>query len=327
MVGRGLVVRKVLITGDFEIALDAFPQSFQWIHIRRPRDAQQIIDVLAEVDDYILGGPEYFSASMIDAAVSLENLVVMGTGTSSFVDVDYAIERGIRIFNTPHLNFGAVVEFTLAMITVCTARVFESVVGVKEGGQWLQTPRPPITGLKVGIVGLGVIGKALARELKHRGCEQVCYWSRTRDLQLEAGLGIDYMSIESLVSYTDIVCIHMTYNAETHALFDSALLNRLRPTSMIFNLSNPRIICPIALRHFLTTHPDAFCFIDGFYNEWIDNKGSADDPYRLLPLSARNLVVTSHLAAQEEQVVGEIFAQAAARVCQLAAQDGRYDES
>lgn len=321
MPGRGLVVRKVLITGDFDIPPDAFPKSFQLIHIRRPRDTQQIIDVLSEVDDYILGGPEYFSASMIDAALALENLVVMGTGTSSFVDVDYATERGIRIFNTPYLNFGAVVEFTLAMMTVCTARVFESIVGVKKGGQWLQTPRPPMTGLKVGIVGLGAIGKALARELKNRGCEQVCYWSRSRDLQLEAGLGVEYKSLESLVSHVDIVCIHMTYSAETHALFDSALLDRLRPAGTIFNLSNPKIICPVALRHFLITHPDAFCLIDGYYHEWVDNKGEADDPYGLLSLPARNLVVTSHLAAQEQQVVGEIFAQAAARVCQLVTQE------
>ena len=314
-------MRTVLITGDFDIPSDAFPQNFQLIHIRRPRDTQQIINVLGEVHDYILGGPEYFSASMIDAAVPLKNLVVMGTGTSSFVDVEYAIERGIRIFNTPHLNFGAVVEFTLAMITVCTARVFESVVGVKKGRQWLQTPRPPMTEMKVGIVGLGTIGKALARELKHRRCESVCYWSRTRDLQLEAGLEIEYKSLKSLVSQVDIVCIHMTYSAETHALFDSALLARLRHASMIFNLSNPKIICPVALRNFLTTHPDAFCLIDGYYREWVDNKGAADDPHGLLSLPARNLAVTSHLAAQERQVVEKVFAQAAARICQLVTQE------
>ncbi|WP_282875912.1 NAD(P)-dependent oxidoreductase [Pseudomonas peli] len=314
-------MRKVLITGDFDIPVDAFPQDFELIHIRRPRDLQQIIDALPDVEDYILGGPEYLSASVINAARDLENLVVMGTGTSSFVDVDYATERGIRIFNTPNFNVEAVVEFTLAMMTVCTARVFESIVGVKQGRQWLQTPRPSISGLKIGIVGLGAIGKALARQLKQRGCEQVCYWSRSRDLQLEASLDLEFKSLASLVSHVDIVCIHITYSAQTHALFDYLLLDRLAPGAMIFNLSNPKIICPVALRQFLVTRPDAFCLIDGYYHEWIDNKGEADDPYVLLSLPVRNLVVTSHLAAQEQNVVAEIFAQAAARVCQLAAQE------
>ncbi|WP_191622610.1 NAD(P)-dependent oxidoreductase [Pseudomonas sp. Tul1A2] len=314
-------MRKVLITGDFDVPPDAFPQDFELIHIRRPRDLQQIIEVLPDVEDYILGGPEYLSATVIDAARDLENLVVMGTGTSSFVDVAYASERGIRIFNTPHLNVGAVVEFTLAMITVCTARVFESIAGVKQGGQWLQTPRPALSSLKIGIVGLGAIGKALARQLKQRGCEQVCYWSRSRDLPLEASLELEYKSLESLVSEVDVVCIHMTYSEQTHSLFDSGLLNRLRPDATIFNLSNPKIICPVALRTFLVTHPDAFCLIDGYYHEWVENRGEAEDPFGLLSLPARNLAVTSHLAAQEQQVVAEIFAQATARVCQLAAQE------
>ncbi|NNA56561.1 MULTISPECIES: NAD(P)-dependent oxidoreductase [Pseudomonas] len=314
-------MRKVLITGDFDIPADAFSEDFELIHIRRPRDLQQIIDVLPGVEDYILGGPEYLSAAVINAAHELENLVVMGTGTSSFVDIDYANERGIRIFNTPHLNVGAVVEFTLAMMTVCTARVFESIAGVKQGGQWLQTPRPSLSALKVGIVGLGAIGKALARQLKQRGCEQVCYWSRNRDMQLEGSLGLEYKTLESLASHVDIVCIHLTYSAQTHALFDSVMLDRLRPDATIFNLSNPKIICPAALRQFLLTHPDAFCLIDGYYHEWFENKGQADDPFELLSLPARNLVVTSHLAAQQQQVVAEIFAQAAARVCQLAAQE------
>src|ERR1044072_7340278 len=133
-------MRKVLVTGDFDIPIDAFPQSFQLTHLRYPHHPQQIIDVLAEADDYILGGPEYLSASMIDAAVLLKNLVVMGTGTSSFVDVDYATQRGIRVFNTPNLNVSAVVEFTLAMMTVCAARVFESVLGVKQGDKCCKRP-------------------------------------------------------------------------------------------------------------------------------------------------------------------------------------------
>lgn len=310
-------MRKVLVTGDFEIGKDVFPNDIELIHIRCPVNEQQILDVLPEIHDYILGGPEYLSARLIDRATRLNNVVVMGTGTASFVDVEYATKKGICLANTPHMNFKAVTEFTLAMITLCQAQVFESIEGVKEGTRWIQTPRPSIANLSIGFVGMGAIGTEMATQLHLRGCSSMQYWSRTRKGELETSLGLKYASLSDIVNTVDVLCVHLAGGPETRHLIDEAVLKVANPAIKIFNMSSPRIICPSALKEYLCAHPEAFCFMDGYYTEWVDNKGLYEDPYNLLSLPIKNMVVTSHLAAQEQETINNIFAKAVNHVLEF----------
>lgn len=310
-------MRKVLVTGDFEVGDTVFPSGFELIHIRLPVSEHEILEVLPDVQDYILGGPEYLSARFLDVASQLENLVVMGTGITSFVDLEYATKKGIRVANTPDMNIDAVAEFTLAMLTICLANVFESVERVKEGAGWVQTPRPSLASLSVGLVGMGAIGCEIARQLQSKGCMGVQYWSRNQKPDLEESLGLRYSNLAQMVGSVDVLCVHLRGCADTWNLIDEGVLKNASPNLKILNMSSPRIICPNALKDFLQANTDAFCFIDGYYNEWVDNKGRYDDPYGLQSLPGKSLVVTSHLAALEYETVNRMFMQAAKRVLEL----------
>ncbi len=241
-------MRKLLVTGDFDIDKAVFPDSIELIHIRRPIDERQILEVLPDVHDYILGGPEYLSAELIEAATRLENIVVMGTGTSSFVDVQCVTDKGIKLANTPNLNVQAVAEFTLAMIVLCSARVFESAEGVKAGNAWIQTPRRSLLNLKVGFVGMGSIAGEVAYQLHMRGSENMCYWSRNRKESLEKSLGLQYTSLGDLVNTVDVLCIHLSGCAETFNLIDESVLARASTELMILNLSNPKLSARVRSR-------------------------------------------------------------------------------
>ncbi|MVV48340.1 hypothetical protein EJA72_08810 [Pseudomonas sp. PB120] len=310
-------MRKILVTGDFEVESGLFPYGYELIHIKTPIDEQEILDVLPEVQDYILGGPEYLSARFIDTATRLENLVVMGTGIASFVDIGYATKKGIRLANTPYMNIAAVAEFTLAMMTTCLAKVFESVDGVKKGTQWLQTPRPSLSTLNIGFVGMGAIGSEVAHQLHLRGCRNMQYWSRSRKVELEESLGLKFNALVDIVNCVDILCIHLTGGAETRHLIDEVILENASTNLKIFNLSSPAIICPVALKTFLSDNSEAFCFMDGYYNEWADNEGLVNDEHGLLHLPVKSLIVTSHIAAQEKETINKIFAHAAKRILEL----------
>ena len=310
-------MRKVLVTGDFEVGDKIFPSGFELVHIRCPSSEREILAVLPDVQDYILGGPEYLSARFLDIASRLENLVVMGTGITSFVDLEYATKKGIRVANTPDMNIHAVAEFTLAMLTVCLANVFESVERVKEGTGWIQTPRSSLANLSVGLVGMGAIGCEIAHQLHTKGCTRMQYWSRSKKTDLEDSLGLQYNTLAQMVSSVDVLCVHLKGCADTWNLIDEGMLKSASPKLKILNMSSPKIICPTALKDFLQDNSDAFCFIDGYYNEWVDNKGRYDDPYSLQSLPSKNLVVTSHLAALERETVNRIFVQAATRVLEF----------
>ncbi|MFU2326564.1 2-hydroxyacid dehydrogenase [Pseudomonas sp. NFX98] len=308
-------MRKLLVTGDFEIPKDVLPDNVELHHIRCPKDEQQIMEILPGIHDYILGGPEYMSAPLIDVASSLENIVVMGTGIPSFVDVEHATNKGIRLTNTPYMNVRAVAEFTLAMITVSLSNIFESIEGVKKGTHWTQTPRRTLSSLNIGIVGMGAIGSEMARQLHLQECTNLYYWSRTRKLELEKNLNLKYSSLINLVGDVDILCIHLSGGSKTRSLIDKFVLARANPKLMIFNMSNPRIICPSALKTHLQYNLESLCFIDGYYNEWAENKGQYNDPYDLLCLP--NLIATSHLAGQEQQTIDSIFSCAMRQVIRL----------
>ncbi|MHC8303779.1 NAD(P)-dependent oxidoreductase [Pseudomonas sp. PB3P13] len=312
------MLRKVLITGDFPVSASLFPTGFELIHISRPTDEQQILNVLPEVTDYILGGPEYLSPEFIDRAPKLENLVVMGTGTASFVDMEYAALKGIRIANTPNMNVHAVVEFTLAMVTACMANVFDSVERVKDGSQWVQTPWRSLPNLSFGFVGMGGIGTEMVNQLHLLGCKNMSYWSRSQKPELEESSGLRFESLNEMVSSVDVLCILVTSCSETCHLIDDTVLDNASTTLKIFNLSDSNVICPVALKRYLLGNSEAFCFMDGYYNEWVANHGQYNDPYGLLGLPGKSLVVTSHLAAQEKDTIDKMFIQAASRIVEFA---------
>lgn len=307
-------MRSVLVTGDFDIPQGTFPPDIKLIHVRSPINEHPIREVLPLVQGYIVGGPEYVSSGLLSLATELKHIVVMGTGTASFVDIEAARQRGVRVTNTPGLNVKAVVEFTLAMMTVCAAGVFESIECVKEGIRWPQTVRPSLRNQRVGIIGMGNIGHEVAIALSAKGCRQLQYWSRERKHDVERLLGLTYSAVEEIVRTVDYLFVHLAGCDDTYGLIDNDMLSNSKPGLSIFNLSSPRIICADALRGHLLSKPNAFCFIDGYYNEWARNTGAQGDIYHLLTLPVKNLVVTSHLAAQQEDALRAILLSAVAAI-------------
>ncbi|MEB0207516.1 NAD(P)-dependent oxidoreductase [Pseudomonas sp. CCC3.1] len=305
-------MKTVLVTGDFDIPEGALPPDIKLIHLRTLVNEHSIREALPFVQGYIVGGPEYVSSELLSMATELKHLVVMGTGTASFVDIEAATQRGIRVSNTPGLNVQAVVEFTLAMMTVCTAGVFESIECVKDGSRWPQTVRPSIADQSIGIIGMGNIGQALAKEFHIKGCRQLYYWSRQRKYAAELELGLNYTSIKDMVKTVKYLFIHIAGCDETYRLIDADVLDKSKSDLSIFNMSSPKIICSVALRKYLINNPEAFCFIDGYYNEWISNAGVLGDPYKLLELPFGSLVATSHLSALRKDALKNILISAIA---------------
>ena len=307
-------MRTVLVTGDFDVPAGTFSSEVKLIHLRKPVSEQHILDVLPSVHGYIVGGPEYVSAHWLSCASELKHVVVMGTGTASFVDIEAATQKGINVSNTPGLNVLAVAEFTLAMMTVCTAGIFESIECVKDGSRWPQTVRPSVVDQSVGIIGMGNIGQEVAKALREKGCRNLYYWSRHRKYDAELSLGLNYTSIQEMVEAVDCLFIHIAGCEDTYGLVDRAVLEKSKYNLSIFNMSSPRIVCAESLKNHLRNKPEAFCFIDGYYNEGVDNIGALGDPYQLLTLPSRNLVVTSHLAGQKKDALRAMLLHAIAEL-------------
>lgn len=302
---------RILVTGDFDIP--ARYMSERIVHLRAPRDDQDVIDHLTGVSQYVIGGPEYLHERIMAAAPDLRHVVLMGTGTSSFVDIAAAQARGIELENTPGINADAVAEFALGMLIVQLADGFHSRHDLLEGG-WYQKPHKTLSEAAIGIVGLGNIGGKLAARIKAVSAARVAYHSRTRKPDLERELGIAYKSLADLSRDSDALALCATYTPQTHHLIDAETLQGMKKGAILLNFGNPRLVDPLALKSGLDLGRPRLAYIDGYYNEWASNQGRERDDLGLLGLGPEKFVATSHIAALSRGVIAELLDQAFSKI-------------
>lgn len=301
---------NLLITGNFVLPdpiRNRLSKKFSISHIRDITSYDRLRSELSVADFYILGGPEYLDQTLLSAATRLKKIVVMGTGIPSFLDYDFAKQRGIEIGNTPHLNCSAVAEFALGSLIAHSIPMVESIAMVRSGESWLQPIRKGLNNSRIGIIGLGNIGIALVERLRAIAPNSVIsYWSRNRKPEAEKIYRISFRDLDCLFSECDLISTHISYCDETHEMIGVDLFEGASNDMRFFNFSNPRVVDAKALREWLMRESGPFAFFDGYYREWIFNMGLSDDHERLLDLPQTKFLATSHLAALEEDALGRI---------------------
>lgn len=296
---------KILVTGDFEIPDNLSGNNV--VHLRRPQDNQHIINHFNGVRHYIIGGPEYADEQLLSHAPDLKHIVVLGTGTNSFVDLSAAFSKGILVENTPHLNADAVAEYALGAIIFNEANSIFSRNDLLEGG-WYQKPHRVLNDLSVGIIGLGNIGSRIARKIRSIApYADLSYCARTPKGDMEKELGIVRTELGELLSGADIIVLSIPYSSGTHNILDKQALSKVKLGSKIFNFSNPRTIDAQSLRDELVSGNLSFAYFDGYYNEWIQNTGKISDEFGLLALGSDKFIATSHIAAQANSVIEKLL--------------------
>lgn len=304
--------RSILVTGDFDIPLELYSNKLR--HLREPRSNEEIIDSLGGISHYIVGGPEYVSQQILQEAKDLRQIIVMGTGTSSFVDTAFANKNGIEVCNTPGINAESVAEYALGALIFNLANSVYSREVLLSGG-WYQKPHKTLAEVAVGIVGMGDIGQRIARKIwQVSPSTRLYYNSRSRKEKIEQEIGIEYLPLKSLTSHVDVILTSLTYTNESHYLLGAEFFDAIERPVTIFNFSNPSVIDPVALKVSLDRNTVKFAFFDGYYNEWIYNTGVSADPYGLLTLAPDKFVATSHIAAQAESVITAILKEAFAKI-------------
>jgi glyoxylate reductase len=164
-----------------------------------------------------------------------------GVGYDS-VDVDAATRRGIVVANTPDVLTEATAELTLALLLALLRRVAEGDRLVRRGGEWALAPTfmlgEGLAGKTLGVVGLGRIGREVARLAGAFGMRIV----HTR------GSGpYEELPLEQLLAEADVVTIHAPLTAETHHLIGAGELGLMKPSAVLVNVARGPIVDEEAL--------------------------------------------------------------------------------
>lgn len=229
---------------------------------------EEILKQLPEIDGIITVFSLTFSKEMIRAAKNLKIISNYGAGYNN-IDMESATENGILVTNTPDAVTEPTAELTLGLMIALLRRISELDrklrTGVTKDWGIMDNLGKTLMGKKLGIVGMGKIGKATARKAHAFGME-IMYYSRQR-VKRENEPKVKYVSFNQLLEEADIVTIHLPMTADTHHLFGEEELYRMKRDSFLINTSRGPIVDEKALVSALKNRNIAGAALDVFENE------------------------------------------------------------
>ncbi len=203
-----------------------------------------------EIDALVVVG-DVVDDRVLDLFPRLRLVANYGVGYDA-IDVGACHARGVAVTNTPGVLDAATADLTMALILASRRRMVEGDAFVragKWGSEWVATELlgQEVSGATLGIVGLGRIGRAVAR--RAQGFDmRLLYTKRGR---LTAGeerrLGVEYRELDDLLGEADIVTIHVPLSPETERLIDGRRISLLRPGACFVNTARGAIVDEPAL--------------------------------------------------------------------------------
>lgn len=183
-----------------------------------------------------------FDRRRMEALASLKYIGVTATGYN-IIDIEAARELGIAVTNIPSYSTDAVAQHVFAFILEVSNAVALHDKSVKEG-QWersdtfcyWKTPLFELAGKRLGIVGLGNIGRRVASIAKAFAMDVVSYSPHSR---ME---GVQAVDLDTLLSTSDIITLHCPLNAQTRGIVCDESLSRVKPGAILINASRGPLV-------------------------------------------------------------------------------------
>jgi glyoxylate reductase len=246
--------------------------------LRRVAGADVVVSLLTErIDGELLdaAGPQL--QAVCNVAVGYNN-----------IDVAACRDRGVVATNTPGVLTDATADIAMALILMSTRRLAEGerLIRSREPWQWgmFMMLGTGIQGARLGVVGMGQIGAALARRAKAFGMTIAYSNRRPCDAALAAELDATYLSMDELLATSDVVSLHCPYSLDTHHLISTPQLQAMKRTAFLVNTARGPVVDEAALVAALEAGEIAGAGLDVFEKEPEVHAGLLDrDDVVLIP--------------------------------------------
>lgn len=227
-------------------------------------DPAAFAEVAPRVRAIAASGESKVPRELIAQLPKLEMISVFGVGYDG-VDVAAARERGIAVTHTPNVLNDEVADLAMALVLAVSRRLVEADRYVR-GGQWLKGPMPlarKVSGTRMGIVGLGRIGQAIATRAEAFGMS-IAYTSRNA----KPGVAYRYFpSAEALAAEVEFLVVITPGGAATRKLIDAKVLAALGKKGYLVNVARGSVVDEAALVAALQAGTIAGAALDVFENE------------------------------------------------------------
>jgi phosphoglycerate dehydrogenase-like enzyme len=297
-----MTTKKVLILSPLPedaakmlIASKVSPSELEGVSIVTYKGSSQTDLVQAVADADIIIGDYTFNIPM-DAALmrAAKRCIFIQQPTIGYqhIDVDAAAREGIPVANAAGINTFAVAEHTIMLILACLKKLLLAHEKTKRA-EWAQDEMQlygvfELWGKAVGIIGMGRIGKEVARRAKPFGPRLTYYDVHRLTPELEGSLELTYRSLDEVIAQSDVITIHTPLTPETTNLINAERIAKMKPNVIIINVSRGAIIDEAALAKALAEKRVQAAGLDVFSEEPIAQGNHL--------LNAPNTILTPHIA-------------------------------
>ncbi|MFS0751079.1 phosphoglycerate dehydrogenase [Oceanobacillus sp. 1P07AA] len=243
------------------------------------REVEVIITAVVQIDKEI-----------IDAAPNLKYIMKFGAGYDN-IDFKYAREKGIPVTNTPGQNADAVADLAIGLM-LATARNIPAKNEELRNGDWELSMGIEIFQKKLGIIGFGAIGQAIALRATGFQMEVVAYGT-FQDQTIADRLNVKFVDLNKLLNESDIVVVTTTLREDNYQLINAKTLNEMKEDALFINVSRGALVDEDALYEALTNGKIKGAGLDVFVEE------PSNHPLLRLP----NTTVTPHIGAATNEAI------------------------
>ena len=248
------------------------------------------------------------NSETIEQLPELKYIGVLATGTN-VVDLNFAKERGICVTNIPGYSTDSVVQHVLALMLHLSSKVSVHNNAVQKG-DWVNSidfsftlgSLNELSGKTLGIIGLGTIGRKLARVADAMGMKIVAAHQSSMN-RLELPYEVEWLPVDEVFAMADFLSLNCPLTSETEKVVNAEHLKKMKSSAIVINTGRGPLVDEQALADALNNGTIAGAGLDGLSTE----PPAGDNPL----LSAKNCVITPHIAWASREARARLIAIAA----------------
>ena len=242
-----------------------------WARVLRPDDpkidvnqepfAREELPLVLAGYDIAIDDHSYMPTELVERCKQLKHIVFLGTGPRSYMDVDALEARGINVHIIKGYGDTAVAEHSIALLWAC-ARDLARMDREVRRGVWTPQEGVQLLGKTLGVIGLGGIGREVARIGAGQGMK-VIGWNRTRHPEIKVPL----VEIDELLARSDAISMNLTLNDETRGFLSTERIARMKKGAIYVNTARGALADEGALIAALKSGHIRHAGLDVFHDE------------------------------------------------------------
>ncbi len=270
------------------------------VDVRDDITPEELMTVLPDYDGMVVRSRTKVRQPLIDVCPKLKVIVRGGAGLDT-IDHEYAKSKGIVVMNTPLANSDSVAELAIGYMLMMARSLYQATASMK-AEKWDKKSfnGDEIGGKTLGLIGVGNIGKGVAKRASVMGMTVVAYDPYVKEID-----GIKLVTLDELLAQADYISLHLPKTKESAGMIGKEQFNKMKNGVRIVNCARGGIVDENALYEALTSGKVAGAALDVFNEE-------PPTDWKLLKLE--NVIGSPHIGAATKEAQARVGAEVAEKL-------------